>query len=420
MKFAVITFLSCLAFWSHLSWAETSPAQKNTQFLSWFWERPLATQGEVRTLPHQEQVCHPLVPGTCGLCHTPQYTDWQRSRHAKAMGPGTIGQFFHMHEAKRQDCMNCHAPLYEQGEALEQHLYGYREAQDQCDSSTANSETHVDKPLPEQGVICAACHIRAGRWYGPPRRKDILPLETSEPLPHDGWTSDEAFQDSRFCSACHQFPPDGFRLNGKLIENTYEEWLASPQAQEGESCQSCHMPNRRHLFRGIHDPETVQSGVEVGSHSFSLSQGEVTVSVFLTNTGVGHRLPTYVTPEIHLEAYQEDDKGMRIPDTEQITWVARRVSLDLTTEHFDTRLSPGQTATLSYKKAISPRARSLVTRVYVEPDAFYRRIYEALLEMRPQEPGSDLIHTALADSKRSGFSIYEQRYLLVKQTGSDK
>ncbi len=28
--------------------------------------------------------------------------------------------------------------------------------------------------------------------------------------------------------SCHQFGADGYALNGKLLENTYEEWKASP------------------------------------------------------------------------------------------------------------------------------------------------------------------------------------------------
>ena len=43
------------------------------------------------------------------------------------------------------------------------------------------------------------------------------------------------------------------RLNGKPLENTYEEWRKSPAARRGLQCQNCHMPDRRHLWRGIHD-----------------------------------------------------------------------------------------------------------------------------------------------------------------------
>ncbi|MBA7466455.1 hypothetical protein ES707_01639 [subsurface metagenome] len=44
-------------------------------------------------------------------------------------------------------------------------------------------------------------------------------------------------------------------------ENTLVEWEQSPAARNGMTCQSCHMPQRRHLWRGIHDPDMVRSGL---------------------------------------------------------------------------------------------------------------------------------------------------------------
>ena len=35
-----------------------------------------------------------------------------------------------------------------------------------------------------------------------------------------GFTESVAFQGAEFCKSCHQFNPDDFALNGKLIENT--------------------------------------------------------------------------------------------------------------------------------------------------------------------------------------------------------
>ena len=333
-----------------------------------------------------------------------------------AMGPGAIGQFFDMDREQWQACLDCHAPLFEQSQTLAGYLdepQGDKIGGDKIgDGSLPDGAHGAGERLQERGVTCAACHVRAGRWYGPPRRGQSLAPQVSDSLPHRGWISMDAFGDSRFCAACHQFPPDSLSLNGKPLENTYEEWRTSPQARRGIGCQDCHMPDRRHLFRGIHDPETVSAGVAVGSRSFSVEGSQVTVSVFLTNTGTGHRLPTYVTPEIRLEAYQQDANGVRILGTEQAEQVMRKVDLQITTEYFDTRLAPGRTAALTYKKPVSPRAHRLVTRVYVEPDAFYTRIYEALLEMELEERGAELIRKALAESRRSGFALYERHYSL--------
>nr|VFK67201.1 MAG: Cytochrome c554 and c-prime [Candidatus Kentron sp. UNK]VFK72704.1 MAG: Cytochrome c554 and c-prime [Candidatus Kentron sp. UNK] len=389
----------------------SAPSPSNQEFLDRFWQRPLPKQGTARISPDLSDR-PPLSSETCRLCHPRQYADWTGSRHAQAMGPGAIGQFFPMSEEERQACLDCHAPLHEQSHALTQYL-----DDSQWEASREHSAiAHAKRPLHEEGVTCGVCHIRAGRWHGPPRRRDPLSPEIMAAFPHRGWVSTDAFEDSRFCAACHQFPPDGLRLDGKLLEDTYREWRASPQARQGMHCQTCHMPDRRHLFRGIHDPATARKGTDAGSMSFSVSKGAVSVLVFLANTGTGHRLPTYVTPAIRLEAYQSDANGASIPGTREIQWVARSVNLDLTKEYFDTRLSPGQTATLAYQKPRAPRADTLVTRVYVEPDALYTRIYEALLELEPDGEGAVLLREALAESKASGFPLYEKRYLLPKDS----
>ena len=67
--------------------------------------------------------------------------------------------------------------------------------------------------------------------------------------------TDSRLSQVRILQSCHQFTPDGFALNGKLLETTYNEWKASRFAREGVQCQDCHMPDRRHRWRGIHDPD---------------------------------------------------------------------------------------------------------------------------------------------------------------------
>jgi len=57
--------------------------------------------------------------------------------------------------------------------------------------------------------------------------------------------------------------PDGFALNGKLLQSTYDEWKASRFARQGVQCQDCHMPDRRHRWRGIHDADMVRSGLTI-------------------------------------------------------------------------------------------------------------------------------------------------------------
>lgn len=396
------------------------PVTDTRQFLARFWQRPLAKQTSAQIFP--QRICRPLAVETCGCCHEAQHRDWSGSRHALALGPGAIGQFYGMEEEQWQSCLDCHAPLREQSLSLARYLEessGEPETGEAIpnavDGEPRSQPQSVHRPLHRQGVSCPVCHVRDGRWYGPPRREGLLPLAAAENLPHRGWLSAEAFGDSRFCAACHQFPPGGHSLRGKPLENTYQEWRASPQARRGIHCQGCHMPDRRHRFRGIHDLGTVRAGSEAGSSGFSVSEGRINVRVTLTNTGTGHLLPTYATPEIRLEAWQEDRSGNPIPGTEAVQWVARRVDLQITTEHFDTRLAPGQSMTLVYQKPRSPQANRLLTRIRVEPDAFYTRIYRALLEMELEDPGARWIRRALAESQQSAFTLYQKHYSLPEK-----
>jgi hypothetical protein len=156
----------------------------------------------------------------------------------------------------------------------------------------------------------------------------------------------DAHQDSRFCATCHQFEADGYALNGKLLENTFEQWRKSPQAKSGITCQSCHMPGRRHQWRGIHHRAMVLSGVTIKWDHEDLTQERITGQLVLTNQATGRFFPTYVTPRVVLEAVQLDCYTKPIDQTRQTSIVAREVSLDLSREYSDTRLPPGASARL--------------------------------------------------------------------------
>jgi hypothetical protein len=305
------------------------------------------------------------------------------------MGAGVVGQLLEMSQTERQACLDCHAPLAEQVTTLDQAL--------QESASPAPS-------LPLQGVTCSVCHLRQYRWHGPPRRT-ALP-DAPPALPHGGWQAHEAFEDSRFCAACHQFPTEGNAVNGKLLENTYVEWQASPQARDGKTCQTCHMPDRQHLFRGIHDRATVATGVVIKTDGPVTEGNEIVARLALTNTGVGHRLPTYLTPRLILLAYQIDAHGTKVADSQREVIIGWSVSLDLMQEYADTRLAPLATALLQYRAPRDPAARHLVLEVVVEPEAFYTRFYEALLKDRLTDQSSALIRRALAASRASAYRLY--------------
>ncbi len=392
--------------------AVTPAADAAAAFLERHWARPLAPQGPVpaRFSPLEAS----LDPAACGTCHVEQYQDWRTTLHAAAMGPGLLGQLVVMAPEARdehQDCIRCHAPLAEQADALAQAIAA-RPRGAAKGALPGQGSLHEQGPLHKQGLVCAACHVRGREHFGPPRRDGSAPRpEERTALPHGGWTAAGAFEDARFCAACHQFAPDGYALNGKLLENTVEEWKASPAAAEGKTCQSCHMPARRHLWRGVHDPEMMRAAVSVEALPPTREEGTVRAALRIRNTGTGHHFPTYVTPRVVAEIFQEDAAGRRIEGTRTEHVIQRQVSLDLSREIADTRLAPGAEAVFEYRQPPAPGAARLVYRLRVEPDQFYTELYESLLAGGAGR-GEPMIREALARSRASQFAFYEERKAL--------
>lgn len=335
-------------------------------FLAAHWIDPLPPQGvpPVQFSPIEAS----LAPEACGQCHVAQYRDWRGSLHSRAVGPGLLWQFRLMDQQAASGCMRCHAPLAEQKAlmALEQGWPG---------TPSSPPPSYVPANLHRQGLVCAACHVRAHQRFGPPAR-----TSTVDRLPHDGFSANSAFEDSRFCAVCHQFPESGSRLNGKLIENTHEEWRNSPPGRAGQTCQSCHMPDRRHLWRGIHDPEMTARALTVSLDLTVLSSERMRAETKITNTGAGHYFPTYVVPEIVLTLKLIDPSG-RPKNEIARTVIARRANIDLTQEQFDHRIGSGETRILGGEfKRPAGTGWSVELHMAVSPGAHYERSFQYALE----------------------------------------
>ncbi len=392
-------------FWLSLGFASLSQAHpansdSTAQFLKWYWQRPLAIQQLPKPIGHESIS---LSPSYCSQCHVAQFQGWTTARHSHAMDAGVLGQLLAtkaQDHASHAECMNCHAPLAEQELSLTSAI-----------QHTSSPWDH-DPSIHEQGVVCAACHVRDGHWYGPPHRDGSGLQGNPANYPHAGWKAETAFEDSRFCAACHQFPAGGYALHGKMIENTYVEWRQSTWAQRGYTCQSCHMPDRQHLWRGIHDPVMTLKAFHIDTQFHMSPQGLIQASLQVRNTGAGHDVPTYVTPHIILEAYQTDVHGNMLVNSLKTYLIARQVSLDVSREIADTRLPPGGRAILSYHASKLPNAQNLVLAIRVEPDAFYNSFYKAKLDA--QLPTSERINLekALEQTRRSPYELFRRSWQL--------
>ncbi|MFC1602001.1 thioredoxin family protein [Pseudomonadota bacterium] len=372
-------------------------------FLQNHWPDAIPPQGTPPT--DYSALERSLSPEDCGQCHPQQLQDWSTSLHSKAMGPGIYGQLVDMVEtdpATARICWGCHTPLAEQQDKLWTST---------ADGSAWLANKQFDKSLQHKGLVCAACHVRQHQVYGPVRSAtpDITG-RIDQGLPHDGFSAETAFSKSGFCRGCHQFEPTDYALNGKLIENTYNEWKESRYPAEGIQCQSCHMPKRRHLWRGIHDPEMVKQGITISveqkNQQLQLND-TLTATIIIANTGVGHYFPTYLTPKVFVRAKLVDTAGNLIAGTEQEAIIGREATLDLSQELYDTRIPPGDSVAINYQQIVTQDNPSLKIEIAVEPDHFYEQFYRSVLaNSSPSSKGRALLEQALKDVEQSPFTIY--------------
>lgn len=173
----------------------------------------------------------------CRNCHPREYEQWSRSMHAYAEHSpvfeafnltllertgGTLGTF----------CSRCHTPI---GTTL---------------GEPATMRNVNRSRISREGITCVVCHRRPDGVYRASGRIAIQPGTLVEGCiygPFEGATARQTgahrstaqphLQQSQFCAECHDvFSPTGVRL-----EEAFSEWLHSPAARQGVTCQHCHM-----------------------------------------------------------------------------------------------------------------------------------------------------------------------------------
>ncbi|HFE38340.1 MAG TPA: DUF255 domain-containing protein, partial [Gammaproteobacteria bacterium] len=380
-----------------------SPTVAELAFIKQHWgQETILLQGQAPA--HYSPLEASLLPQSCGQCHPQQYQDWKASLHSRAMGPGVLGQLMVMQEndpATARACWSCHTPLAEQQGVLKKN------------SNQFQKNIHFNQQLQHEGLVCAACHVRQHQRFGPPSKTGSTGNEAD--LPHNGFSPQSAFGKSVFCKKCHQFGEEGYSLNGKLLENTYMEWRQSQYAQKGVQCQNCHMPGRRHLWRGIHDRNMLKNAlrISIGEQTKKLSVGdELKVSLKFENIGAGHHLPTYLTPRILVRGVMLDDAEQIIEGSLLEASIGREVPLDLSHEVHDTRIPANDFVTIDYQHPIDEYSYRLKIEVFVQPDYFYEKFYRSMLDSRSAGKGRSLIQQALKNAASSEYRLFEKTVLI--------
>ncbi|MBI5327985.1 MAG: hypothetical protein HZB80_06820 [Deltaproteobacteria bacterium] len=356
--------------------------------MSDYWQRPILSQ--------TRQNVFSLYAEDCGLCHKGQYNDWNKSLHSKAVGPGLTGQLRPSKDPSfAASCYVCHAPMEEQSEMKE--ARGKRQ------------EEYIKNPLFDNrlklsGVSCSVCHLRGGKIYGPPAtsKSQISNLKSQIKGDHNGFVEKDFFEKAEFCAACHQLD-EGYELNGKLLVNTYREWEESLYGKNNIICQNCHMPDRQHLWRGIHDPDMVKNGVTIDAR-----REDKKAKLTITNAAVGHLFPTYATPLIIVKGFMLDKKGRVVQSSLKEAYIGRRISLDLSEELFDTRIGPQKRFEFDYVIDKSYNKNKLVFEAWVYPDEFYNRFYRELLKGSDKNLDRKEIEKALSITEESGYLLFRK------------
>jgi mono/diheme cytochrome c family protein len=314
----------------------------------------------------------------CGRCHNKQVAEWTGSIHALAVGPGLLGQIDHaLSKDEAASCRRCHAPLAEQA---------------------------TDLALRAEGIQCAGCHVRQWTRHGPPNVSPSL-----LPLPGYPLQTMELYERGDFCMTCHQLPPRT-AVNGKPLLNTYKEWLEGPYMKRGVQCQHCHMPNREHTFKGIHDRETFRQGFELFAHAVRKAD-TTTVLAEIVNVGAGHYLPTTPTPAVHVTIELLDAKGARVASN--VYTIKRAIHYDGKAWHetSDTRIPPGDKRSIARAWRTNSATHARVT-IEVHPDAFYELIYAQRLKGKINATQKALYEQALATAIGRRY-VAETRRLLI-------
>lgn len=179
---------------------------------------------------------------TCGECHVQHYEEWRTAMHAYA----TIDPVFRALVKVRQEdyggaqdkfCLQCHSPIATRGGEIADNF-----------SFDDLSEVALD------GVGCETCHKvkEIARPYNSGLVLDEFapmqgPIEDPQLSGFHASEKSDLLGRSVFCAACH----DVIEVSGLNLERPYAEWLESPAALEGKTCQSCHMPT--YMGRAVED-----------------------------------------------------------------------------------------------------------------------------------------------------------------------
>lgn len=370
---------------------------KKDDFIERHWNHPIEPQGSppesFTTLEAK------LTPESCGTCHIEQFSFWKSSMHRDSASQGLRWQLHGLGEKKSENCFNCHSPLMETRTLIKINE-GWLENYPQI------MNVYFPSDSSEHGISCATCHVRNHTRYGPtPLNKGIQDKKSV----HLGFRVQNEFESSQFCKKCHESKEDADRVSNKKMMETYTEWESSDYKRKGIQCQTCHMPNRNHLWKGIHDKEMVLSGIEKQIFLKAVDD-EIEISAELRSTNIGHKFPTYVVPKIYLKLYLQSQKLGKKPIGDYT--IGRLMDIHLTKEFYDNRLDPGESVLITAKMSREElkKFESVIFEADVQPDELYERMFSYNLEnnesLGHSQDTLNKIQESLLQKQKSKYKLF--------------
>ena len=233
-----------------------------------------------------------LSAESCGSCHAEIAAEWKVSVHSQAwIDPQYRAEIDK--GGNRWMCLNCHTPLL-----VQQDVWPSGLEDDDVDRPITAPNPFFDAALREEGITCAACHVRQGVVHGPGLGGD----------PPHPVKADPSFRSGEMCNRCHQAE---LTYEGKSFICTFTTAaeLADGAWAGKATCTSCHMPTisrpaaaggpirevRRHWWKGAGIPKV--SGhyppeeANVPGLDLRASWGDV-LALEMENANAGHQLPT--------------------------------------------------------------------------------------------------------------------------------
>ncbi len=232
--------------------------------------------------PHSKIFAESSYPtaATCGQCHTQIYKEWSNSSHAYA----SISPMFHKFEQTINDlasgtvrafCVRCHQQVGTQrGEPRYQALWERSEVSREgitcitCHRITDEFAKVNGQRTVQPGNISRAVTTtgKGSKFYDILKNREQYHITTNEKEHgtqiHTSIFTLDQLDKPQFCVSCHQVAVQP----GIKLEVVWDQYRASPAAEQGITCQDCHMGRVPGIAAGFH-ARTERGGRRQGDQS---------------------------------------------------------------------------------------------------------------------------------------------------------